>query len=67
VAQALPRIFLHAFCSDGTISSICRRCQMIIASKPNEIDLRNPEGAHVCLESSLRRMFRPERVADAGK
>jgi hypothetical protein len=64
VAQTPPRVFLHAFRSDGTISSICRRCQVTIASKPNEIDLRKPEDAHICSDFSLRGMFHRERMAD---
>jgi hypothetical protein len=60
VAKALRSAFLHAFRFDGSISSICRRCQITIASKPNEIDLRNPEDAHICSDFSMRGMLHPE-------
>ena len=43
MAQTLPRIFLHAYRSDGMISSICRRCQVTVAINPNEIELRLSE------------------------
>ena len=59
-----PMAFLHAFRSDGTISSICRRCQLTIASKPNEVELRKPEDAHVCSGLSFRTFFSPEESKD---
>jgi hypothetical protein len=62
VAQTSLRVFLHAFRSDGTISSICRRCQMTIATKPNEIDLRQQEEAHICSNLDLGVRSRPGRV-----
>lgn len=49
--------FLHAFRSDGSVYSICRRCQGTVASKSNEIDLRKPEEAHVCADLNLHRLF----------
>lgn len=65
MAKAPRSAFLHAFRFDGIISSICRRCQMTIASKPNEIDLRKPEDAHICADLNLRALFQSEQVADA--
>lgn len=67
MAQPSPRVFLHAFGSNGTISSICRRCQMTVASKPNEIDLRKLEEAHICSDFSLRGMFNPGQAAGGKK
>jgi hypothetical protein len=60
VAQSARPIFLHAYRVDGSISSICRECQVIVATKPNEIDLRKPEDAHVCSNLDLRRLLHPE-------
>jgi len=57
VAESVRPTFLHAFQANGTISSICRRCLRIIASEPNEIDLRKLEDAHTCLDYSLRGVF----------
>jgi hypothetical protein len=65
VAQTLPRIFLHAYRSDGTISSICRRCQVTVAIKPNEIELRMPEGTHICSNLDLNRLFHRQRPTEA--
>lgn len=65
MAETPPRIFLHSFRSDGSISSICRQCQVTIGSRPNEIDLRKLEEVHVCSDFNLRELFHPERVADA--
>ena len=65
MAQTSPRVFLHAFRSDGTISSICRRCQMTVATKPNEIELRKPEGAHICSNLDLSGLLHPKRIAEA--
>jgi len=65
VAQTLPRIFLHAYGSDGTISSICRRCQVTVAIKPNEIELQVPEGAHICSNLDLNRLWHRERLTGA--
>lgn len=65
MAQTLPRIFLHAYGSDGTISSICRRCQVTVASKPNEIELRMSEGAHICSNLDLNKLLHRERLTDA--
>lgn len=48
MTQTSPRVFLRAFRSDGNISSICRRCQTTVATKPNEIELRKPEEVHIC-------------------
>jgi hypothetical protein len=67
VAPVLPRVFLHASRSNGTISSICRRCLVTIASKLNEVDLLKPEGAHICSDFSLRGMLYPEQVAEPDK
>lgn len=67
MAQQLPRVFLHAFHSDGIIYSICRRCQMIVASKANEIDLRKPEDDHFCSGFGLRGMLNPEHVVGGEK
>jgi hypothetical protein len=63
VAQTLPRVFLHAFCSDGRVSSICRRCQITIATKSNEIDLRKPEEWHICSNLDLAQGLHSKRVA----
>jgi hypothetical protein len=60
VAKSPRPPFLHAFRSDGSISSICRRCQRTIASVPNEIDLQRPEDTHICLDFSLRGLFYPD-------
>lgn len=60
-----PPEFLHAYRSDGTISSICRRCQVTIASKPNEVELRKPEDAHVCSGLNFRAFFYPENSTDS--
>lgn len=49
--------FLHAFRSDGSVYSICRRCQATVASKPSEVDLRKLELAHVCSDLNLHRLF----------
>ena len=65
MAQTLPRIFLHAYRSDGTISSICRRCLVTVAIKPNEIELRVLEGAHICSNLDLNRLLHPERLTNA--
>lgn len=65
MAQTLPRIFLHAYRSDGKISSICRRCQVTVAIKPDEIELRMPEGAHICSNLDLNRLLHRERLTDA--
>jgi hypothetical protein len=65
VAQTLPRIFLHSYRSDGTVSSICRRCQVTVAIKPNEIELRMREGTHVCSNLDLSRLSNRERLTDA--
>ena len=62
--KATPPTFLHASRSDGTISSIGRRCQLTIASKPNEVELRKPEDAHVCSSLSFRTFFSPEELKD---
>ena len=62
--KAPPAAFLRAYRSDGTIYSICRRCQLTIASKPNEVDLRKPEDAHVCSSLSFRAFFSPEELKD---
>lgn len=61
MAHTSPRVFLHAFRSDGTISSICRRCQMTIAIKPFEIELQQPEAMHICSNSDLGRLLHPDR------
>jgi hypothetical protein len=37
---------------------------MTITSKPNEIDLRKPEGAHNCGGFNLGFMLHPDQVAD---
>lgn len=62
MAQTLPRVFLHAYRSDGTISSICRRCQVTVAINSNEIELRMPEGAHICSNLDLNRLLHRERL-----
>lgn len=49
--------FLHAFRPDRTVYSICRRCQMTVASKSNEEELVEPEKTHVCSEMNLHRLF----------
>lgn len=67
MANALRRPFLHAFRFDGSVSSICRWCQVTIASKFNEIDLRKPEDAHSCGNLNLRRMLHPELGAGIDK
>lgn len=67
MAHHLPRVFLHAFHSDGIISSICRRCQMTVASKANEIDLRKPEDDHICSGFGLRGMLNPEQAVSGEK
>lgn len=67
MANALRRPFLHAFRFDGSISSICRRCQMTVARKPNEIELLQPEDAHTCGDLNFRRMLHPEQVVDSDK
>ena len=59
-----PLAFLHAYRSDGTISSICRRCQLTIASKSNEVELRKPEDVHVCASLSFRAFFSSEELKD---
>lgn len=64
MAQTPPRIFLHAYRSDGTVSSICRRCQMTVAIKRDEIELRMPEGAHICLNLDLNRLLHRERLTN---
>ena len=60
MAKPLRPEFLHAFRSDASVYSICRRCQMTVATKGNEIDLREPEQAHVCSDLNLGRLFYPE-------
>jgi hypothetical protein len=65
VAQRLPRVFLHALHSDGTVSSICRRCQMTVATKPNEVDLRKPEEGHICSNLDLGGLLHSKRLAEA--
>ena len=62
--NTLPAVFLHAYRSDGSISSICRRCQVTIASKPNEVDLRKPEAVHICSSLSFRAFFYPDELMD---
>lgn len=65
MAQTSPRVFLHAFRSDGTISSICRRCQTTIATKPNEIELRKPEETHICSNLDFGGISHPKRLSGA--
>ena len=57
MAKSQHSAFLHTFRADGKISSICRCCFVMIAIKPNEIDLRQPESAHVCADFSLAKLF----------
>lgn len=64
VAKTRRPAFLHAFRFDGSISSICCLCQVTIASRHSEIDLRKSEDTHVCRGISLRRMLHPEQAAD---
>jgi hypothetical protein len=64
VAKSPRPAFLHAFRFDGSVLSICPRCQMTIASKSNEIDLRKPEDAHLCANFSLSRILKPGESGD---
>lgn len=66
MANALRRPFLHAFRFDGSVSSICRQCQMTVARKFNEIDLRKPEATHTCGGLNLRSMLHPELAPNPG-
>jgi len=55
-------LFLHALRRDGYISSICRECQTLVATKPNEIDLRQWENDHVCTGLNVGNLLHPENV-----
>lgn len=62
MTESTYRVFLHALRADGSISSICRHCLMVVAIELNEIDLCEPEHAHVCSNLDLRVLFHPEEA-----
>ena len=53
---------LHANRRAGLINSICRVCQSFIATKANEIDLRQPEKDHVCGGLNMGDLLHPENA-----
>ena len=65
MAKTPRSAFLHPVRFDGIVSSICLRCLLTIARKPNETDLLKSENAHVCADLNLGLMFHPEHATDA--
>jgi hypothetical protein len=56
--------FLRVCRSDGTISSMCRRCHATVSIKPDEVELGNPEDSHVCSNLSFGGFFYPDDLKD---
>jgi len=66
-SNGLPNFTRHQN-PDGTVDSVCKRCQLTIGRAFNPTDLLDLEGRHICQPSERRRTVRiAYRIYDPNK